>query len=129
MEQGKKESFKELEDKRILLYGTGKNAEWMVGQLARETIVGVIDRIKAHGDFMGIPILLLEEIEEGTADVIVIAASKKYYREIYDRIIDRCIACNIRILNMEGKELITEFGVPYIHMKSVQYYQRNEDEI
>lgn len=129
MEQGKKESFKELEDKRILLYGTGKNAEWMVGQLARETIVGVIDRIKAHGDFMGIPILLLEEIEEGTADVIVIAASKKYYREIYDRIIDRCIACNIRILNMEGKELITEFGVPYIHMKSVQYYQRNEDEL
>lgn len=129
MEQGKKESFKELEDKRILLYGTGKNAERMVRQLVGYTIVGVIDRVKVPSNFMGIPVLLSEEIEEGTADVIIIAASKRYYREIYDRIIDRCIACNIRIWSMEGKELVTEFGVPYIHMKSVQYYKRNEDEL
>ncbi len=130
MEQKKEETnFKELKDKKILLYGTRKNAERIVKQLTGYHIVGVIDRIRVHGDFMGIPILLLEEIEEGIADVIVIAASKSYYREIYDRIIDRCIACNIRILSMEGKELIMEFGVPYIHMKSVQYYKRNEDEL
>lgn len=123
--------MKEAIDKnqKILVYGTGKNAEKIINYLKGFLIVGIIDRIKFCGEFKGIPILSWDDIEEGMADVIIIAASQRNYKEIYGRIIDKCVGCYIKILDMEGKELITEFGLPYVDRETAQYYKRNEEEL
>ena len=82
--------FQALEHKKILIYGTGKYAERLIEALGDFHIVGVLDRFRFEGKFCDKPILIWDDIEENTVDVIIIATSKANYQEVVNRIQYRC---------------------------------------
>ena len=78
-----RETFQNMKDKKILIYGTGKVAEHLLTDiLSGFQIVGIIDKTKFCGEKCGFPIMMWDDVQTGTADVVVRASRKRLYQEI-----------------------------------------------
>lgn len=97
--------FGHLKDKKILIYGSGKNARLLIEALHDFNIVGIIDRFYFDGSIQNIPIIIWDEVNKNTADVLIIASSIKNFREIFLRIKHYCTMFNLDVYNILGQEL------------------------
>ena len=121
--------FPDMKNKKILIYGTGKVAEHLLMETFSDAqIVGVIDKVKFCGEKCGFPILTWDDLQSGDADVIVIAAPQKYYREIYLRIVEKCVAFGMQIYGANGENLIQYFGLGINLYQDIMYYEKNAEE-
>lgn len=122
--------FPDMKNKKILIYGTGKVAEHLLMETFSDAqIVGVIDKVKFCGEKCGFPILTWDDLQSGDADVIVIAAPQKYYREIYLRIVEKCVAFGMQIYGANGENLIQYFGLGINLYQDFRYYEKNAEEL
>ena len=97
--------FDSITNYRLLVYGTGKLASELILRNDKLTIVGVLDRYRFEGDFYGIPILCWEDIDENTADAIIIASAPENIKEVYFRIRFQCRVLGLEIHNYRGMNL------------------------
>ncbi|MBE6085491.1 MAG: hypothetical protein E7203_08600 [Selenomonas ruminantium] len=113
-------------DKKIIVYGTGLNAKSFIIKY-REVldIICCLDKVRRFGDCAGIPIKNWAEIEIGTADCIVVAATDKYIREIYFRIIYDCDRNKLDIYDWRGVNLRDVYSYEYVPY-NVRPFLKNE---
>lgn len=121
--------FRQFQNKKILIYGTGVIAKRLINGLTGFYIAGAIDGIKFGGSVEGIPIKMWDEIYEGDANVVIIASLPQNYYVIYQRIIDRCIAYDMKVYGADGKSLIPQYGIPFLSIADDRFYNKNEDEL
>lgn len=124
-----KRRFSGLKEKRILIYGTGRIAERLLDALAGFKVVGIIDRICFEGEFNLIPVLTWDDLHRNYADVIIIAALKKNYNIIFDRIQYYCSALNIIIYGENGQNLTEEYQLKYINPSHAKYFEKNVSDL
>ena len=124
-----RENFALLQDKKIMLYGTGVIARKLVKSLEGFQIVGCLDRYRVEGDVEGIPIITWDDIADGTADALIIASLAKNYREIYDRIIYRCIGLHLEVYSGIGENLREKHFFSPVKPETVGYYLKNKNEL
>lgn len=121
-----KEAISGLTEKKIVLYGTGKNAELILSYLHPASvsaemnskfesdlfsnlslnIVGLMDGAHTGKYFYGKKVLSEEEILELNVDVILIAAQMQSAEMVYQRIMPFCKMHNILLLDMYGCDQI-----------------------
>lgn len=121
--------FPKLKEKKILIYGTGIIAKRLIQSLLDFNIIAVIDRIQFMGDIEGIPIKMWDEIQEGDADVIIIAALPRNYNEIYNRIIDKCIAYDMKIFGENGQNLVAKYGIITANKIDNEFFSKDENDL
>lgn len=121
--------FLNKKDQKILIYGTKAHAKSLVTSLKGFCIMGVLDRQKVEGDFLGIPILEWDEIQAGTADILIVGADEKYYDEIYTRIIYRCTYLNICIYGYNGQNLNEKYAMRNFQPGAAAYLRKSEEEL
>ncbi len=114
---------------KILIYGTGKTAEKILIALQEFHIVGVIDKSRSYGTFKDKPIFLWDDITEDIADVLIIAAARKNYEEIFRRIQDKCIACKLTVLGCAGENLSIYFGNEIDRLNVLQYCKKDPENL
>lgn len=124
-----RETFTQLQNKKILMYGTGVIAHRLALALEGFQIVGYLDRNKVEGDIEGVPIITWDDVEDGTADVLVIASAVLNYREIYDRIIYRCVSLHLKVYGGDGENLQDRFSFMPVTPETADYYLKNETEL
>lgn len=127
--KGVQDKFHKLREKKILIYGTGVIAKRLIHSMPDFHIIAVIDRHQFMGDIEGIPIKMWDEIQEGNADAVIIAALPRNYYEIYHRIIDKCIAYDIQIFGENGRNLIAKYGIITANKKDNEFFRKNEMEL
>nr|WP_302167719.1 hypothetical protein [uncultured Schaedlerella sp.] len=124
-----KYKFYQLKEKKILIYGTGTIARRIIRALSDFHIVGVIDKVQFSGEIEGIPIIMWDEIYEGTAEAVIIASLYTNYKEIYDRIVDKCIAYDMKIFSVGGYNLFSRNGIGFVNKLNDKFYKKNEKEL
>lgn len=122
-------SWNDILNGKIIIYGTGKNAQKFIENHKDVEIVGVIDRVKFEGDFCGIPILMWRDFEAGMADAIVIASLPKYYDEICKRIIFNCLKFELEIWGKSGECLWKKYVFNRIDKNQIKYYQKTQEQL
>ena len=120
--------------KRILIYGTGKNAERLINAIDSVEIVGILDRTRMYGSFCGYPIICWEDVNIGMVDAIVIAASNTFIEEIFVRIMYRCKALEIQIYDIDGRNLFENYSCEALYngrfpYQDNKYYWKNFEEL
>ena len=103
-----REIFSFAEDKKILIYGTAKNAQFLINTLRDYIIVGAIDAYKVEGDVAGVPIITWDDVDVDTADILIIAARSEVQREIFHRIKHYAVLKDLKIYNLVGHEYTTD---------------------
>lgn len=98
-----------LEDKRIVLYGTGINAKGIIDKYPQLQIIGIMEKQPTCPYIYGKKNLRIEEIVSLRIDVIVIASRIEPLKEIYERICSFCHSNNIQIFDMYGNDLFQLF--------------------
>lgn len=121
--------FKQYATNKILVYGTGVLAEKIIDALQSFNIVGVVDKSRSCGVFKGISILSWDEVNVGTAEVIIIAAAKKNYEKIFRRIQDKCIVCRFIVLGCAGENLNIYFGNEINRTDLLEYCKKNLEDL
>lgn len=121
--------FKELKNKKILIYGTGIISQKLLEILSDFNIVGIMDKIQYEGNFCGKPILTWEDIKKDTVDAVIIASSRKNCKVIFNRIQYCCFALGISIYSQYGQNLSREHELKYLDNIDYQYFQKNEVEL
>ena len=121
--------FEELKGKKILIFGTGKIAERVLEELNGFDVVGIIDRNLFEGSLMGIPILTWDDIDDNTAEAIIIASLKKHYKEIYHRIQYYCSMFHITVYGENGQNLSYEYQFKDIGPQQELYFHKNETDL
>lgn len=99
--------------KRILIYGTGAVCRELLDEPGGYEVRGILDRVRMWGEMDGIPILTWEDVPEGYADAVVIAAPRMYLREIYFRILPYCMDRGLEILSVGGQSLTRYYGARF----------------
>ncbi len=99
-----KRKQKELKNKRIVLYGTGVNAEFVLKYLPQLNILALMDE-NHIGDYLyGKKIISINEVRVLKIDVIIIAAEADSSYIVSERIRSFCIENQIVLLNMYGHD-------------------------
>ena len=121
-----KEAIPGLTEKKVVIYGTGKNAELILSCLHSLSaladkqskferdlfsslslnIIGLMDGAHTGKYFYGKKVLSEEEILELNVDVILIAAQMQSAEMVYQRIMPFCKMHNILLLDMYGCDQI-----------------------
>ncbi|MBR3623439.1 MAG: hypothetical protein IKN43_08855, partial [Selenomonadaceae bacterium] len=102
-------------NKKLIIYGTGQIAERFLCEYNDTlNVVCCLDRSKRDGFFCDIPIKTWEEIDEETADCLVIASSYKFLNEIYCRIIYDCDRNHLEVYDNHGVNLRDMYRYEYI---------------
>ena len=118
------EKYKE---RRIVVYGTGLNAQKLIQAFPELNIIGVMDRDRNDGYFFGKKILNEVEIVSLNIDVIVIAAQISAMIQIYKRICKFCIAQNIQLLDKYGNDLREIFAK--VAKQNANLFYRTKEQI
>ena len=124
-----RESFAAFQEKKIVLYGTGGVAHRLVAALEGFQIVGCLDRRKVEGDVEGVPIITWDDMADGAADVLIIASLMANYKEIFDRIIYRCIGLHLEVYSGEGENLKDKYFFWLVSSETADYFLKNETEL
>ncbi|MCI8534596.1 MAG: hypothetical protein HFG68_03345 [Hungatella sp.] len=123
------EKFQDFKEKKFLIYGTGKIAKKLIVALQGFHIVGILDKVRFSGKIEGIPIIMWDEIYEGNVDIIIIASLERNYKEIYERIVDRCLAYDIKIFGANGQNLISYYSVNCPKIQDLYFFEKNEEKL
>lgn len=122
-----REALRLYQNKNIVIYGTGKNAERLLNVLEGFHVVGLMDGERTDGYQWNRKILSAEEVVELDTDVIVIAARPCVTEEIYRRIFGFCRQNHIALLHMYGTDLMSVFSE--ITRQNAFFFERNKDEL
>lgn len=94
-----KAKISQLGNKRVVIYGSGINAERVLGCLREINVIGLMDE-KFTGKFIfGKKVLSEEEALLMQAEVILIAAEPHSTQIVYRRIFSFCAQNNIQIID------------------------------
>lgn len=117
-----------FDEKRIIIYGTGKLSCVFIKN-NKYNIVGILDQFRIGGAYLGYPILDWRDINRETCDCIVIAAPRKYIKEIYFRILHKCLGLSIEIYDHYGNDLKIRFGMEYLWREEYKTLKRTKEEL
>ena len=95
-----------LNDKTVVLYGTGKNAERVLNCLNDVKIVGLMDSARTGSYILGKKVLSDEEVLLLGVNLIIIATEPDYADIVMDRIQSFCIYNRIDVWDMYGNDLM-----------------------
>ena len=124
-----KENFRFLRKERIIIYGTGKIATFTIKALSHCNIVAVLDGTKYFGTFEGKPILAWDDIsKQDDINVIIIASSETYYKEIYNRIYTKAFTLGIRVYNAGGHLMEMLPWKVYLR-EDIRYFKKNKEDL
>lgn len=126
IENSFKENFEKYKDKKIVLYGTGYIARFIVDKYYNYNIIGFLDGNKNHGTTLGKKIFSYEEAVEQKPDIIIVAAKKNYIKTIYDRICYMCYTNKIQLYSVDGRNLFTAFGYGGLSSEQEKYGEISE---
>lgn len=121
--------FSKLEGKKIIIYGSGIIAHRVIAALEGFSIVGILDRAKMEGNVDGIPLITWDDADENTADILIIASQIKNYKEIYKRIIYKCIYRNIKVFGYNGVDLSEKYMLDTIDPDIAFYFSKNKKKL
>ena len=121
-----KNSFKNQKKKKIVLYGTGINAEAIVKNTEDFNIIGLMDAAKTGNILWNLPVFSYEEILENQVDFIVIVARPAVLSIIYNRIREFVEEKQIPVYDIEGN-LVKEFCEK--KEKEHPYFQISEQDL
>ncbi len=110
VENAFQENFGRYKDKRIILYGTGDIARFILEKYPDYNIIGFLDGSISHGTKLGKPVFSYEEAVAQHPDIIIVAAKKDHIKTIYDRICYMCYTNHIPLYAIDGRNLFTAFG-------------------
>lgn len=123
------EAFLPFKNKRILIYGTGIVANKLIKALKGFQVIGLLDRIKLEGYIENIPVFSWEDIGKSFANILIIGATQKNTKEIYDRIVYPCLYRNIVIYDADGQNLSERYALESPKIETTQYYLKNKVEL
>jgi len=126
VENSFKENFEKYKDKKIIIYGTGIIANFIMDKFSDYNIIGFLDGNKTYGTFRDKRIFSYEEAAAQKPDLIIIAAMKDHIKLIYDRICYMCHTNNIRLYSIDGRNLFTSFGYGGLSTEQESYGDLNE---
>ncbi len=124
-----RKSFQEYQDKNIIIYGTGKVAQKIVNALKDFNIIGIMDRVQTEGLFCGYKILMWNDLRKFSNGVIIIATSRKNYKEIYLRIREKCAVYDFKILGSWGEKLTYYPWAEHLDKDMVRYCRKSKKEL
>lgn len=99
-----------LENKKIVIYGTGEIAKGILSILPFNSVVGIWDNTLDGGIWNGKKLLSQEEIALLQTDVIIVAADLMYCRTIFSNICNFCNNYGIVLCNLFGMNLFKLYG-------------------
>lgn len=102
--------FHVFRDNNIVIYGTGIAAQKVVAALNDFKIMGILDRSHEEGIFCGHKIIPWNDLANIPNGVLIIASSKKNYKEIYLRIRDKCATYGFQVLGAWGEVCVLSMG-------------------
>ena len=114
---------------KCILYGTGNAARDFCRNNISYDIVGCLDGYKVCGYFEGIRIITWDDIAEGLADVVVIAAGRKNLRTVYERIRYRCDYFRLDVYDVYGNNLNDIYHDFYISKDDIAYFGKSYDDL
>ena len=100
-----KKKVEEFRNKKIILYGTGRNTEAILSSCPELNVVGIADEKYEGGYFHGKKILSKNDIINLGADTIILGAQPDSAQSIYDRILEFCSVHKIAIYDMCGNSM------------------------
>jgi FMN phosphatase YigB (HAD superfamily) len=95
--------FSGMKDKKLAIYGIGKNTEIILQNFNSDNIVGLMDEARVGDNVYGKPVISPEQAAEMGVDIIVIVARACNVRIIYRRIADVCALNSISVFSGSGK--------------------------
>lgn len=100
-----KKNFSKFKDRKIVLYGIGRNTVTLLPAIKEFHVVGLMDRDEDNigKEMYGVPILSKEEAEQ-QADLIIINTAETYWRIIYKRICE----LSIPIYFLNGEKAVAQ---------------------
>lgn len=102
-----KQKREELRDKRIVVYGTGINAEAVLKAFPEWNILALMDKRKTGRYVYGKKIISIDEVKLLDIDVIIIAAAAGSAYAVSERIRPFCIENHITLINMYGYDEVS----------------------
>ena len=97
-----RENFSSRKGEKIIIYGTGINAEAVVTQCSEYRFVGLLDAAKTGELFWGLKVLLEEEVISSGCKCIVVIARPAVHSIIYSRIKAWTSKHNIAVYDIYG---------------------------
>jgi len=104
-------SFEDMKDKKIALYGLGKNTETIINSFPDYQIICLLDGYKTDGELYGKPIYSLKNAFEAGIDFIIIVARANSAKIILKRIEEECRKACIDVFDIHGTSLLNDSSV------------------
>ncbi|NLO96797.1 MAG: hypothetical protein GX091_01760 [Peptococcaceae bacterium] len=98
-----KDNFDILQDRKIAIYGIGKNTKCILENFPADNVVGLMDAVRTGEEIYGRPIISIEEAIVMGVSCIVIVARASNVKIIFRRIADDCAANGIDVYSIDGK--------------------------
>lgn len=89
-------------DKKIAIYGIGKNTEIILDNFNSDNIIGLLDGVRKEAHIYNKPIISIEEAVSAGVSIIVIIARYSNLKIIYRRIADLCLNNFIEVYDING---------------------------
>lgn len=120
-----------LSNRRIVLYGVGVNAGYIINHAPEADIIGLMDEKQTGRFFWGKEVLSKYQILEQSPDVIIMAAEHEAVQTIYQRIKAFCTQYRIELLNMYGQNeaALHQMIRPRRYDNQAQFYETAAQEI
>ncbi|PQP84599.1 hypothetical protein C0Q44_08595 [Paenibacillus sp. PCH8] len=122
-----KEQFNTYKNKKIILYGTGVVAEFILNNNPSYNIIGLMDGNKKHGELLGKKVYSYEEVLKNKPDIIIVATAKRNIEMIYDRLAYFCHTNNIPLYSVDGRNLFTVYGYQGLSDSQIRYFDVHEE--
>lgn len=97
--------FSCFQDKKIVIYGIGKNTQIILEHFESDNIIGLMDECRAGEQIYGKEIISMEEALKRGAELILIVARASNVSIIYRRISETCIRQGIVVYDINGEEV------------------------
>ena len=110
-------------NKKIVIYGIGKNTKIIIDNFESDNIVGLMDEVRTGEIIYGKPVISIEEAVSAEVDIIIIVARASNVNVIYRRIERQADENAIDVFDMNGDKLAQKIN-PGKNMKS--FYACNE---
>ena len=98
-----------LKDRKVYLYGTGKNAQAVISRCSDFLKIGAVisaDTKSVSGLLSGKRVISLDQALEEKPEVILIAANMYSAEEVYQRIHEKCRKAGVHLTDLYGTDLI-----------------------
>ncbi len=98
-------NFEKFIQKKLVLYGIGKNTQYLLDHFREYNFVGLMDEVRTGEVIYGKNIISKEQVLASGVDTIIIVARANNIRIIYRRIAEFCAANSISVYDINGNIL------------------------